>query len=529
MKFEKIKILYWSFWPILLFFVLGGYYFVPKVTHQNHLEVIPETVDAVILVNPVALYSSYEKLLEEDPVALKEMKSMSESGAEIDASIGVNPLKKAAIVHYKLNGEEQGFAIVVQLTNFKEFVKNANRRDNKPDPVDYKDGKYILVEKDDQVFLKKGNVGIMYQAQVGGVNVPLAEQLYVDFFENDKSLMDTESSFMDAVNSDSQFSYWSINPSNLVENLDPQIAAINNLFNRKVVTMNLAEDGLNTNAVMELVQENSIIIREDDDVELIGDECFRFAASVNPSEFSSFFDLVLSDDKKYLIHSWNGGVCASINGFKDVELKKVNITPSHDPLYPFNYDTVGVLSASISNFAGKFEDQFSYPFFTVACELTNIDGLKEQIASDSTISQVGDYYSYVLNEYFIKKKVPSGLFGNEIILEPQRIYFYFVNNSIVFSPELPEVDFVPEYATFHVTFSFPKFFETYQPKNMFDDIVISQASQFNFGTYNVQFKEVKDNHVYLEGNFNLINTKNHFVGFPLLINRLGSLTSLPLL
>lgn len=529
MKFEKIKLLYWSFWPILLFFVFGGYYFVPEVTNQKQLEVIPESVDAVILVNPVALYSAYEKLLEDDPIALKEMEAISDAGAQIDPSIGVNPLKKAAIVHYKMSAEEQGFAVVVQLTNFKEFVKNANRRDNKPDAVDFKEGKYILVEKDDQVFLKKGNVGIMYQAQVGGVGVPLAEQLYVDFFENEKSLMDAEPSFMDAVNSSSQFSYWSINSSNIVENLDPQIAAINSLFNRKVLTMNLAENGLNTNAVMELVKENSIIVREEDNVELIGDECFRFAASVNPSDFSSFFDLVLSENKKYLINSWNGGVCASINGFKDVELKKVNITPSNDPLYPFNYDTVGVLSASISNFAGKFEDQFSYPFFTVACELSNIEGLKGEIEADSSISQVGDYYSYVLDDYFIKKKVPSGLFGNEIILEPQRIYFYFVDNSIVFSPELPEVDFVPEYATFHLEFSFPKFFETYAPKNMFDDIMISQASQFNFGTYKVEFKEIKDNHVYLEGNFNLTDTKNHFVGFPLLINRIGSLASLPLL
>lgn len=528
-KFEKIKLVYWSFWPILLFFVFGGYYFVPKVTHQSHLEVIPESVDAVILVNPIALFSAYEQLLEDNPVALKEMESISESGAEIDPSIGVNPLKKVAIAHYEMSKDEQGFAVVVQLTNFKEFVKNANRRDNKPAPVDYKEGKYILLEKDDQIFFKKGNIGILYQAQTGGVNVMMAERIYKDFFENNSSLMDAESSFKAAVDSDSQFSYWSINTSNLAENFNPHFAAMNNLFNRKIVTMNLSEEGLNTNASMELIDETSIIVREEDEVELIGDECFRFAASVNPEVFSDFFDMVLSEDKRYMINNWTGGLCASINGFKDVELKKVNITPSSDPLYPFNYDTVGILSAGISNFAGKFEDQFSYPFFTIACELSDIEGLKEQIENDSTISQVGDYYSYVLEDYFIKKKISSGLFGKEIVLEPQRVYFYFVENSIVFSPELPEVDFVPQYATFHLVFSFPKLFETYQPKTMLDDIIIDQASQFNFGTYMVRFKEISNKHIYLEGNFNLTNTKNHFVGFPLLINRLGSLASLPLL
>ncbi len=529
MKFEKIKLLYWSFWPILLLFVFGGYYFVPKVTNQSHLEVIPAEVDAVILINPMALYSAYERLLEENPVALKDMESFKEFGDDIDPSMGVNPLKKVAIAHYQKQEDQQGFVVVVSLTNFKQFVKNANSRDNKSDAVDYKDGKYILIDKDDQVFFKKGRIGILYQAQVGSVNKELAEELYQDFFENSENLMSTEITFSEAVNSKSQFSYWSVNTSNLAENINPHIAAVNNLFNHKTVTMNIAEEGLNTNAVMELMNDASILVREEDEVELKGEECFRFAASVNPEDFSGFFDMVLSEDKKYLISSWNGGVCASINGFKDVELKKVNITPSDDPLYPFKYDTVGVLSAGISNLADKFEDQFSYPFFTVACELSDIEELKVQIENDSNITQVSDYYSYVLDNYFIKKKIPSGLFGNEIVLEPQRVYFYFVENSIVFSPELPEVDFEPQYATFHVEFDFQKFFQTYTAKNMFDDLIMGQVSQFNFGTYLVEFKEIKDNHIYLEGNFNLTDTENHFIGFPLLIKRLGSLASLPLL
>ncbi|MCB9187725.1 MAG: hypothetical protein H6599_00445 [Flavobacteriales bacterium] len=529
MKFEKIKLVYWSFWPILALFVFGGYYFVPKVTNQNHLEVIPSDADAVILINPISLFAAYERLLEENPVALKELESIRESGGEIDPSIGIHPLKKVAIVHFKKSHEEQGFAVVVQLTSFKEFVKNANRRDNKPDAVDYKNGKYILIEKDDQIFYEKDGVGILYQAQAGGVNTSLAEEIYEVFFEHEKSLMSAEPTFKEAVDSKSQFSYWSVNSSNIANNLDPQISAINNLFNRKTVTMNIAANGLNTNGAMELMDEASIIIREEEDVELVGDECFRFAASVNPDDFSGFFDMVLSEDKKYLIDSWNGGVCASINGFKDVELKKINITPSTDPLYPFKYDTVGVLSAGISSFAGKFENQISYPFFTVACELKDIENLKLKIEEDSSITQVSDYYSYVLDDYFVKKKISSGLFGSEIVLEPQRIYFYFVGQSIVFSPELPDVDFVPQYSTFHVEFSFPKFFETYQSKNMFDAFIMEKASDFNFGTYKVNFKEIKDKTVYLEGNFNLTETDNHFVGFPLLINRIGSLASLPLL
>lgn len=529
MNFKKIKLLYWSFWPFFLLLLFGGYYFVPNVNDQDHLEVIPNGVDAVILVNPVSLFSAYEQLLEDNPIALQELKSISDDGTEIDPSIGIHPLKKVAIVHYVKTNEQQGFAVIVHLTNFNEFIKNINTRDNKPDAIDFKDGKYLLIEKDDQVFIKKNEIGIFYQAQKGGVTSNLAEELYHDFFQEEDKLINAEATFKEAVDSKSQISYWSVNSSNLAENLDPHIAAINNLFNRKTVTMNIAENGLNTNASMELVNEASIVVREEDHVELLGNECFRFAASVNPMDFSGFFDLVLSEDKKYLISSWDGGVCASINGFKDVELKKVSITPSDDPLYPFKYDTVGVLSAGVSSLAGQFENQFSYPFFTIACELSDIEELKKQIEDDSTIIQVSDYYSYVLDDYFVKKKIPSGLFGNEIVLEPQRVYFYFVDNSIVFSPELPEVDFKPQYATFHVEFSFPKFFETYQAKNLIDEVIMSTMSDFGLDTYKVQFKEIKNGTVYLEGNFNLENTTNHFVGFPLLMNEVGSLASLPLL
>lgn len=529
LKFDKIRLLFWSFWPLYLLVILGGYYFFPKVNNQSHLETIPTSVDAVILVNPIALFSAYEKLLEDNPVALKEMESVRDAGDDIDPSIGINPLKKIAITHYQADEDRQGFLIVVHLTNFKEFVQNANSRDNKPESVDYKEGEYILIEKDDQIFLKKDKVGLLYQAHAGGVDDALVKHIYKDFFENEESLMKSESSFSEAVNSESQFAYWSMNSSKILGNIDPQMGAINDLFDNKNLVMNITKGGLQTNASLELIEESSIIVREESEVELLKGECFRFAASVSPTSFSSFFDLVLSDDKKYLIDSWNGGVCASINGFEDIELKKVSITPSNDPLYPFNYDTVGVLSAGISSFAGKFEGQFSYPYFTVACELEDISELQSLIDKDTTISQVGDYYSYVISDYFIEKKISSGLFGNEIVLEPQRIYFYFVDNSIVFSPELPDVDFVPQYATFDLQFSFPKFFDTYEPKTMIDDLVMSQLSDFNFGDYQLRFKEIKNGKVYLEGNFNLTDTENHFIGFPLLINRLGSLASLPLL
>ena len=259
MKFKKIKLLYWSFWPIFLLFVFGGYYFVPKVTNQDHLAVIPDGVDAVILINPVALFSAYEQLLEDNPVALHELGGLGDSGVEIDPSIGIHPLKKVAILHYTRNEQEKGFAVVVHLTNFNQFVKAVNRRDNKPDPVDFKEGKYILLEKDDQIIFKKEDIGIIYQAQTGVVSPSLAEGLYEDFFNNEKNLISAEPAFNEAVESNSQFSYWSINTSNLAEDLNPHIATINNLFNRKTVTMNIAENGLNTNASMELVNELSLI------------------------------------------------------------------------------------------------------------------------------------------------------------------------------------------------------------------------------------------------------------------------------
>lgn len=528
-KFEKIKIVYWSFWPIFLGFLFGGYFLMPKLNDQSHLSVIPSNVDAVILLNPMAIFSAYEKLLEEDPIALSELQSEQGGGTEMEPRVGINPLKKVAIAHYQCDEQNEGFVVIVELTNFNQFVKTANQRDNKPDAVDYKEGKYILVDKDDQIFFKKGLVGLLYQAQKGQVSEDLAKQIFNDFYINEDKLISKEGSFVEAVNSTDQINYWSVNSAKVLENINPELSLINELFNRKLVHLNIAENGFNTNASLELTKMDAILERENEPLELIGNECFRFAASVNPKDFSNFFDLVLSEDKRYLVQDWTGGISASIGGFKDIELKKVHVTQSTDPLYPFNYDTVGVFSTGISNFASKLEGQFSYPFFNVACEVSQIKELKALINADSTISNVGEYYSYVLKDMFIEKKIPSGLFGNEIVLEPQRIFFYFVDNSIVFSPELPEHEFQPQYSTFEMLLSVPKFSETYVPKTMLDDIVISQLSDFDFGEYRLSFKEIKEGHLYMVGNFNLVNTSNHFVGFPLLIKKLGSIASLPLL
>lgn len=536
MKFEKIKLLYWSFWPIFLGVLFGSYYIFPKVNTQGHLSCIPAQTDAVILINPLAFFTAYKDLLEDDPTALKELSSIGDDNSDVDPSIGINPLSKVAIAHYSVPNITEGFMVIVELTNFKEFVKNANRRDNKPEPVSYQDGEYILLEKDDQIFFKLGHTGLLYQAQQGGVNEEIVQSIYEDYFGEGAKLIDTEKSFSDAVIDEDQISYWSLNSIKIADDINPQLAVINQLFNHKHIQLNIEENGFNTDATLELAKENSIIVRQDNEIELLGNECFRFAASVDPSEFANFFDLVLTEDKKYLIEDWNGGISASVSDFKDIELRKIHLTPTMDPLYPFEYDTVGVMSTGILNFVSSFEGQFSYPFFTIACELENLQDLKSKIENDTSISEVGDYYSYVLNDYFIGQEIKDEHGVQRLALEPQRIYFYFVENSIVFCPELPDEQFVPQYATFYLKFSFPKFVDSYLNQDgkggllnfNVDQFIVEQLGTFGLGEYELKFKEVKDGKIYLEGLFNLTETANHYIGFPLLINKIGSLASIPL-
>lgn len=535
-RFEKMKIVYWSFWPILALFVFGGYFLKPEEGTQDHLRVIPAQTDAVILIHPMAFFVAYEKLLEENPVALKDLYMMASKDEGMDVNLGINPLKKVGVAHYLQEKETEGFVMVVSLTNFKAFIEKVNRRDNKPPSVSYKDGEFLVLDKDDQIFVKKGSIGLLYHIQQGLATEGAAQTLYDDFFSGQESLVDVEPTFAEAVEDDDQISYWSLNAFKATESMNPQLALINELFNRKHIKFNIDKAGFLTQASLELIQEDAIIVREENDVSLKGNECFRFAASVNPNEFSHLLDIVLTPDKHYLIDQWTGGISASVDGFKDIQLKKLHLTPTQDPLYPFKYDTVGVLSTGFSNFVSSFEGQFKYPYFTVACEIDNIAALKEKIATDTSISQVGNYYSYIMEDLFIATEVSEGLLKTKTALEPQRVYFYFVDQSIVFCPELPEKDFTPEYATFYMKFSFPQFVNSYTQSGSgglagfrMDQIVVEQMGLFGLGAFELKFKGIDNGKILLDGLFNLENTENHFVGFPLLINQIGSLASIPFL
>jgi hypothetical protein len=302
---------------------------------------------------------------------------------------------------------------------------------------------------------------------------------------------------------------------------------MSNLFDRKDVAVNLTEQGFEIDAALELQDESSIVDRvSQQELELLGTECFRFTASVNPSQFGNFFDLIIPEDKKFLINDWNGGISASIDGFRNISIKKIRKAEKDDlifkdSLYPFKTIEEDLVDIKIPLANGGLDDLFSYPFFNVACELTNVENVKKAIALDSTISNVGAYYSFVLPGYIIND-------GKE--KKKQRVYFYFTDNSMVFTPELPEKLFVPQYNNFGLLFKFDPFYENYEYKSMMGDFVLSQMQDFNFNSIAVHYVKSENGFVKLKGVFDLKDTENHLIGFPLLLKKISDMpfiSSLP--
>ncbi len=529
MKLSAKKILQWSIWPILALIFFGTYFLLPKDKEEDHLKLIPSNASFVFIANPMKVFKTYARMLEKNPSLFKDIEfEIDKDDLNESVTDGINPFKKIAIYRFEYPEIDfSGLGIIARTENFKSFVEAFNNRDNKDEPTDLNGGQFLILDKDDEFYLYKNGVGVRIMAEMSEISEEIVKQCFNDIFDSKTHLVDLEPSFLSQVNSDNQATYWSKVGNNLIDKLNPQLGVISNLFDRKDVAVNLTKDGFEIDAALELQDENSIVERkEPQELELIGSECFRFTASVNPNQFDNFFDLIIPEDKKYLIKDWNGGISAAIDGFRNISIKKIRKVDENgltfkDSLYPFKMIEEDILDIKIPMANGGLDDLFSYPFFTVACELSNVDDVKKAINQDSTISNVGTYYSFILPGFIVNDGVEK---------KKQRVYFYFVDNSMVFTPELPEQNYVPQYNNFGMIFRFDPFYENYEYKSMMGDFVLTQMQDFNFNEISVHYVKTENGFVKLKGVFDLKDTENHLVGFPLLLKKISDvpfISSLP--
>jgi hypothetical protein len=529
LKLSTKKILQWSIWPILALVFFGTYFLLPGEEDEKHLELIPSNTNFVVLANPLVVLKTYARMLEEDPSIFIDFE-LELDNEELDERVkdGINPLKKIAIYQFESSSNSfEGFGLLACTDNFDSFIKFFNKRDNKDAPTSFDSGKYLIVPKDEEFYLFKDGVAVRIIAKASVITEEIVKECFNDIFNAKTHLVDLEPTFKNQLSANDQLTYWSSAGNNIVEHFNPQLGVMSNLFDRKNVAINITPAGFEIDAMLELQDENSIVDRvEPVDLELLGTECFRFSASVNPSQFGNFFDLIIPEDKKYLITDWNGGISASIDGFRNISIKKIKKEGDpgitfKDSLYPFKTVEEDLIDIKIPLANGGIDDLFSYPYFTVACELKNIDNVKAAIDLDSTISNVGSYYSFILPGYVVNN-------GEE--KKQQRVYFYFTDNSMVFSPELPEQQFVPQYNNFGMLFKFDPFYENYEYKSMMGDFVLSQMEDFQFNGIAVEYVKTENGFVKLKGIFDLKNTDNHLIGFPLLLKKISDMpfiSSLP--
>ncbi len=516
----KKKLLLWSFWPILMLFVFGFYFLLPQPSENKHLNYVPENADFVVFVNPLEFVKSYVELMEANPAVFDslELGVLKEKDEKPNLDLGFNLMSKMGVFRFTLeNSNVPFYGVVVEVTNFSSFVEFLNPRDNKPQPVEYSNGKYLLLAKDDQIILLKNNIGVSVKCEFTEVNDEVAKQCFDEIFTKEKHLQDVDESFADVLSQKDEIIIWTKKNNKFAESVNPYLAIISGLFDRKITKMNLTPAGFEVDVMLQASNEDAIIFKEQSEKVLLQNtECFRVSASLNPKSFDSFFDVILPTEKKYLLSYWTGAISSSIESFKNVSIKRLEKQANPDetkpnPNYPFQYVEKDLVDMKIPFAKGGIDEMFSYPYFNFAIELKDVAATKSLIEKDSSISKIGDYYSFVLKDYVLIKNSEKQF---------QRVFFYFTDNALVFTPDLPSSNFQPTFSNFDMVFRFDPFFENYEHKGMMDGFVIDKVQALGLNGFELHFEEYKDGFIHLHGVFDLKDTENHLIGFPMLLKKI---------
>lgn len=516
----KKKLLLWSFWPILMLFAFGFYFLLPKSSENTHLKFVPENADFVVLLNPLEFVKSYVVLMEANPAVFDslELGALKSEDKKPNLDLGFNLMSKIGVFRFFVENSDVPFlGLVVEVNNFNAFVEFLNPSDNKPQPVEYGNGKYLLLEKDAQIILLKDNVGVSIKSEFTKVNDEIAKQCFDEIFTKEKHLQDVDESFAEVLSQKDEIVIWTKKNNKFSESVNPYLTIISNLFDRKITKMNLTPAGFEVDVMLQASNEDAIIFKEQSEkVALQNTECFRVSASLNPKSFDSFFDVILPSEKKYLLTHWTGAISSSIESFKNVSVKRLEKQKNPDqiipnPNYPFQYEEKDLIDVKIPFAKGGIDEMFSYPYFNFAIELEDVAATKSLIDKDSSISKIGDYYSFVLKDYILVKNKEKQF---------QRVYFYFVDNALVFTPDLPNSTFQPTFSNFDMVFRFDPFFDNYEHKGMMDGFVIDKVQGLGFNGFELHFVEYKEGYIYLHGVFDLKNTENHLIGFPMLLKKI---------
>ena len=122
----KKKLLLWSFWPILMLFVFGFYFVLPKASENKHLNYIPENADLVVFVNPLEFVKSYVKLMEANPSVFDslELGALKNNDDKPNLDLGFNLMSKMGVFRFTLvDTNIPLYGVIVELTNFSSFVE----------------------------------------------------------------------------------------------------------------------------------------------------------------------------------------------------------------------------------------------------------------------------------------------------------------------------------------------------------------------------------------------------------------------
>ncbi len=503
------------FWVGLLSLIFGFYFLLPKIDQSHNLELVPEDAEFVAVLDNISVARTFKKYIEENPMAFGDFMS-NKYGENALLKYGINPMQK--IVSFSLKDHstnDRTYILLVEVAKPSYLVHSILGRK----PANDITKKEVWSEFDADGRIVVGGLGkialVMYLPNEVGSKESI-DQFISKILKDDKKLVAVNADFKKMITQKEHFSFWVSGAYQTSINVSTHLSVFQSLFENVVISSTLQNEGVIFKGTLFESETKGLLPRENEALELQGKECFRLSASVNPHKFTNILEAFIPSNKKYLLSSWNGGVCVAVDRFEPVELKKKRV----------KIDTAGVeetyfvdlieTKIEVENVGFRLNELMSYPAFTIACEIDDVDAVKKLMKSDSSIKEKNGIYSFAIDSAYVQFE-KNGI----TVTEKQHIYFYFDKNSLVISPDYKQTNFNPVYTTFGCVFDMPALVACYTPRSFMDDFGMTIIEGFGIKGVSFNAVSVTDETVGIEGKFSLVDTtESHLIAIPRMLKKI---------
>lgn len=469
----KKKWIKWSFWPILIVFVILGYFYTKSKEKNQHLKYIPSSAKVVMMIDSKKIANDYYKLLRYDPTAIdKVLEGEETEGAPIEdfELPGTVPFEKMAVYIYQDSVAENQFfkCMIATISDKQQFIRANNPQKEKVEKIEREGGEIYHLKDDNKLLLIKDGIGLVIEPVLPAFEMDqsIGERHFDEVFVNQNPLVKSEGSFADFVDEHDHLGVWTgeerKNKNALVDNLMPT----NRLFNSQTVAINLLPEVIDIKSNLYVENKDFFIEAGSKEIPLGDDDYIKMSMSLNPDFFKDMFEGVIPDANQQLLDVWTGKLAMTVVGFRKTPVQE----------YKFNEDAQKVDALELETFV-------NLPDVALTAEITSVKEIIDFFNSDSTaFIQIENGYKYLL---------PN--------LVDEYVYVYPSDDAITIATKELKVLPEPIYTTFAFSVNIEKLFAEYPPKDMIQTILLPSLNKFSFKKFEMHYDGMTDDYLIIHG------------------------------